>query len=241
METAQTADYALRALLELESRDGQTIAELTERLSLSRTIAQRVITTLHRRGGVLRDLDNRYWLGPLLMSIARDVPDALAVVAGPLVHELSGRVAETVIVSRDEGEQTVIVARANGGRSPLRVEYEVGFRQPLSRGGASLAILAHRDATLARKLLGAEEIAGLARIRAEGYARTEGQMKAGTVEVAAPIFDGTGVVVGSLGIVVPSARSEPVPTLVPDLLRTAETLSERFRLYIAQGDVLAAL
>jgi DNA-binding IclR family transcriptional regulator len=224
MDTAQTADYALRTLLELERSDGQTIAEVAVGLSLNRTVAQRIMSTLHRRGTVLRDLDNRYWLGPLLIAIARDTPDELAIVAAPLVRELAERTDETVIVARDQHDESVIVARQNGHQNPLRVEYEVGFRQPLSRGATSLAILAYRDPSHARRLLEAGDLAQLERIRGEGYAHTEGQIRADMIGLAAPIFDGDEVV-GSLGIVLPSARAGRVPDLVPELLRASANLS----------------
>jgi DNA-binding IclR family transcriptional regulator len=232
LDTAQTADYALRTLLELERSDGQTIAEVAGVLSLNRTVAQRIMATLHRRGAVLRDLDNRYWLGPLLTAIAHNTPDELAIVAAPVVRELAGRTAETVIVARDEDDESVIVARENGRQSPLRVEYEVGFRQPLSRGATSLAILAFRDPANARRLVAEGDLAQLARIRDEGYAHTEGQIRADMIGLAAPIFDGDDVV-GSLGIVLPSARSERVPDLIPELREASATLSAVFRRHAA--------
>lgn len=233
MDTAQTADYALLALLALERSDGQTLADIVGALSLNRTVAQRVMTTLHRRGAVLRDLDNRYWLGPLLSTIARDTPDELAIVAAPVVRELAELTAETVIVARDEDDEAVIVARQNGRRGPLRVEYEVGFRQPLSRGATSLAILAYRDLAHARRLLPEEDLARLSQIRDDGYAHTTGQIRADMIGLAAPIFDGDDVV-GSLGIVLPSARAARVPDLVPELRRASERLSAAFHRHPAE-------
>jgi DNA-binding IclR family transcriptional regulator len=234
MDTAQTADYALLTLLELERSDGQTIAEIAGVLSLNRTVAQRIISTLHRRGAVLRDLDNRYWLGPLLTAIAHNTPDELAIVAAPVMRELAELTAETVIVSRDEDDETVIVARENGHQSPLRVEYEVGFRQPLSRGATSLAILAYRDPSHARRLLIAGDLARLELIRSEGYAHTEGQIRADMIGLAAPIFDGDDVV-GALGIVLPRARAERVPELVPELCRASARLSVAFHRHTVES------
>jgi DNA-binding IclR family transcriptional regulator len=234
LDTAQTADYALQTLLELERSDGQTIAEVAEVLSLNRTVAQRIMATLHRRGAVLRDLDGRYWLGPLLIAIAHNTPDELSIVAAPVVRELAERTDETVIVARDQDDESVIVARENGRQNPLRVEYEVGFRQPLSRGATSLAILAYRDPAHAKRLLVTGDLATLALIRSEGYAHTEGQIRADMIGLAAPIFNGDDVV-GSLGIVLPSARAERVSDLVPELCEASARLSVAFHRHTTEG------
>ncbi|GAA1633762.1 IclR family transcriptional regulator [Georgenia ruanii] len=229
METAQTADYALLTLLELERSDGQTVSQLAAALSLNRTVAQRIVTTLHRRAAVSRDLEGRYWLGPLLIALAERLPHELSIVSAPLVGELARRAQETVVVAARDGAEAVVVARENGSSSPLRVEYEVGFRQPINRGASSLAILAHLDEATARRHVAASDLPALAKIREQGYARSEGQLRAHMVGIAAPILAGELGVVGSIAIIVPSARATRLEGFLDDVVETAARIGRAYR------------
>lgn len=226
METAQTADYALRALLVLERKKIASVAALAAELSISRTVAQRVLATLHDRAFVTRDVYGRYRLGPALLSISRTLPHELAVIARPLMRTLSARVRETIILAVQDSQEAVVVAAEAGNRGTLRVEYEVGFRQPMHRGASGLVILAHAasvgTAQSVRKIDGAT----LARVREQGYARTEGQVREGMVGYAVPIFTPTHAVLGSLGVVVPAARADSASGIVPELQATAELIAE---------------
>lgn len=240
METAQTADYALLALLELERRDGRTVSQLAGALSLNRTVVQRIVTTLHRRAALTRDVEGRYWLGPLLIALGEHLPHELAVAGAPFVRDLARRAQETVVVAARDGAEVVVVARENGSSSPLRVEYEVGFRQPITSGATGIAVLAHLDEVEARRLASASDVAALGQVRAQGYARSAGQVRPGMVGVAAPVLAGEAGVVGSVAIVAPVMRAERLEGLLDDLVDTAGQIGDAYARQVDAADALAA-
>lgn len=226
METSQTVDYALRILLALEANDGRLISELAGELAIQRTALHRIVSTLHRRALIIRDRSDRYWLGPGLVQLARRVPHELVAIADATMRALAQRSGETVILAVREADEAVIVAAHSGHRGPLRVEYQVGFRQPLARGASSLAILASSDAESIRRLAPRDLTAVLAEVREKGYARTEGHIRPHMVGLAAPVFAHSSVV-GSLAVIAPSVRAERLDDVLGELLESAADLGDR--------------
>lgn len=201
------ADSAVLALLFLERRGASTTTEVAEGLKVARSSAARILKTLHARGFVVRDLEQRFVLGPALLRVATNAPGELAVAAKPHMQELSYRLGETVLLAIREGEESVIVAQSIGSAGPLRIEHELGHQQPLSRGASGLAILAHLPLEVNRAADSQAAATELAIIRAQGFARTEGDIRHGMVGVAVPIFDEVDFVIGSLAVVVPLERA----------------------------------
>lgn len=224
MEIAQTADNALLALLELERSGRQTIAELSASLNLNRTITQRTVRTLHERGFVVRGLDGRYGPGPALLKISNGLPHEITLSANGMLEDLASETQETVIIAVNEGDEILVVASASGSSEPLRVEFQVGFRQPIWRGASGLAILAHLKNDPAIHHLGPIELEIIAEARAQGYARTRGQIRSDMTGAAVALLDADGSLLGSIAIIVPSIRSERLEANIPALLSTARRI-----------------
>ncbi|GAA3882279.1 IclR family transcriptional regulator [Leifsonia kafniensis] len=228
VETAQTADYALRVLLELEAHDGQTMSELADKIDVGRSVVHRIIATLRVHAAVTRDPRGRYWLGPMLVLLARGLQHELATVGDGALAELAELCQETAIISVPEGDQSVVVACALGHTGALRVEHEVGFRQPLSRGASSLAILAYQRHPAISRLLQPEDLGVLEEIRAQGYAQTTGQIRSHMVALAAPILDEDGWAIGSVALIAPETRAELLESSKASLLSTARVIADGY-------------
>ncbi len=220
METAQTADYALQVLDLLEHQDGRSIAEIATHLELSRSVAQRVVVTLHKRAMVIRSEDGRYWLGPALIRLAANLPHPLAALAQAQVDELGSATGETVVLAVPVADSAEVVLARPGDAGQLRVEYEVGFTHALVRGASGLAMLAFLSPDARARIGGADLSETLDTIRTAGFARTAGQLRPHMEGLAVPIRH-AGSVLGSLALVVPTTRAESLTALLPDLIRAA--------------------
>lgn len=222
METAQTADYALLVLLELERRDGQTASEISHGLGVSRNVAQRVLVTLRSRAMVVRNDDGAYLLGPKLIALGRNVPHALAFVARAILRDLSDLVGETVVLAARSGDEAEVVAAHAGVAGPLRIDYETGFRHPLATGASGIAILAYSEPEVGSRLLPSND-QRLGAVRSRGYASTSGEIRADMAGLAVPIFSAEHLV-GSLAIISPLNRSARALDSLPGLLAAAEQI-----------------
>lgn len=220
METAQTADYALLVLIELQQRDGQSISELAARLELNRSVVQRIVVTLHRRAMIIKGAKGRYFLGPRLITIAQDIPHELAKFARPYVRDLAESAGEVAVLSAPEGDEVVFVITMQGNRGPLRVEYATGARHPIKLGANGLAVLAFRGQH-SMDTPSPELEARLNEIRRQGYAVTEGEVNPDLTGVAAPVIAGDFGVVGSLAVVMPLIRRDKVAGHTTELVVSA--------------------
>ncbi|GAB7005676.1 hypothetical protein JCM18899A_31490 [Nocardioides sp. AN3] len=237
METAQTADYALRVLLELERHQGElgdesnvglSVTELARGLELNRAVVQRVVATLHRRALLTRCFDGKYVLGPGLLNLGRGIPHELAHIAKLALVDLAESAEEMVVLSVPEGDESVVVARQNGNHGPLRIEYAVGFRHSMARGASGLAMLAFMRPAVAARLMPADDLPKLERIRQAGYALTHGEIAAAMVGVAVPIRLEDGKILGSVAAVLPNERAEGAERLVPQLVKAAEAIQDEY-------------
>lgn len=228
METAQTADYALRALLALADDGEQTITELARSLTLNRAVVQRIVATLHGRAMLTRSADGRYALGPGLILLGAGIQHELARIARLTLLELSEATQEMIVLAAPDGDEAVVIARRSGSHGPLRIEYALGFRHSLGRGASGLVMLAHMDRSIAERLLPVAELPRLEGIREQGYALTEGEIREFMIGVAVPVLTRQGDVIGSLAAVMPTVRANRVEEIVPQLQAAAASVGAQY-------------
>jgi DNA-binding IclR family transcriptional regulator len=220
-ETSKTVSQSLRLLLALGDGGG-SVAALSRRLDLHRTVTQRLLATLREHGFVQRTADGDYQLGMALVDLASRVDNPVRRAAQqPMLH-LFEQVAETVALTVREGDEAVSADQLVVPGRLVRAEYPPGFRHPLDRAAAGRAILAFADpATVSRLVTAGSDgealAAGLAEIRRAGFAFTSNELSQGAAGLAAPVRDGTGYAVASVGIVAPSERF-PAPERVAGLV-----------------------
>jgi len=216
-ETSKTVSQSLR-LLQALGDGGASVAVLSRRLELHRTVTQRLLATLREHGFVHRTADGDYQLGLALVDLASRVDHPVRRAAQqPMLH-LFERVSETVALTVREGDDAVSADQLVVPGRLVRAEYPPGFRHPLDRAAAGRAILAYAEpATVSRFVAaapdGAALSAGLADIRRAGFAYTINELSQGAAGLAAPVRDGSGYAVASVGIVAPADRF-PSPDLI---------------------------
>ncbi|MDJ1372701.1 IclR family transcriptional regulator [Gulosibacter molinativorax] len=225
MEISQTADYALQVLFALETKDAQTASDLATTVGVARSVMQRILNTLHGRALVTRDPAGNFRLSPLLVRLAGHIPNELATVGQPIIDQLAASIGETVILTVPEDHEAVVVARAHAAQSTLRIEYEVGFRQPITRGASSLAMLAHLDAGTLGLTLHDDTSLQLKAIRQRGVSRSRGHVRPEMSGIGAPVLDTTSGLRGAVAIVVPTSRAERLEHFEDALLATAGTIA----------------
>lgn len=185
-ETSQTLDRGLRVLrLLADSPAGLSVAELSERLGVNRTVVYRLVTTLEQHRLARRDHTGRLHVGLGVLSLAHGLQPVLREVATPVLRSLAERVGSTAHLTVVDGTEALAVAVVEPSWTDFHVGYRVGARHPLDQGAAGKAIL-----------LG----------RAPGgpsYVDTAGELQAGAHGVAAPVLgvDGLEASVGVVSLV----------------------------------------
>lgn len=229
-EISKTADQALLVLLELADAGPSTAGELARRLRLNRTVVHRLLATLIRRSFAHRDPAGRYQLGVALLHLATHVEGRLREISRPVLEELAGRFSESAVLAVPDGDDATPVEQARGARNIMHVDYHSGMRHPLWQGAHGRAILARAaDGTVARALAASPDCVRYRRlldeVRQRGYATSHDELQAGVTGLAAPVVGAGQRVIGSVGVVAPTARFPPEAELAAAVRRAAECIS----------------
>lgn len=157
-----------------------------------------------------------YTLGPRVaeLDFQMRTHDPLVLASRPVMAELAAGSGGIALLCRRYRDKVLCVHQEEGDAG-FRSTYERGRSLPLLRGAASRVILAHLPPGKITRLYEAHgkdfSAAGLGEtleavrqrlkaIRADGFDVTREQVTAGVVGIAAPVFDGGGNVLGSLGL-----------------------------------------
>jgi len=213
------------ALLESVAAAGRpaSLAETARGVGLHRSTAHHLLQALVGLGYLRQDADTRaYELAakPFQLTGRTWSPEQLAVIAQPLLAELTRRSGEGSSLSvYGDGAVTVIAKREHDG--PVRVVQDVGARRPLHCTAVAKAILPW---LLAPELAGvlarmrfvrytpktivtrAAFEAELRRVRAAGYAIDDEEHIQGIRCIAMPVFGHTGRVLASMCTLGPKSR-----------------------------------
>jgi DNA-binding IclR family transcriptional regulator len=210
-----------------------TLSEIAGRADLPLTTAHRLLGELTAWGALTRRPDGRYEVGRRLWDLGLLAPVQLELrqVAAPFLLDVHTATRETVHLAVREDTSALYVERISG-RESVPVVSQVGSRLPLHATGVGKVLLAWAPDDVVERALTAPARATrhtvvepgrlrreLAEVRRRGYARTAEEMTLGASSVAVPIpatRGGGQVVVGALGVVVPSHRRDPT-RLVPVL------------------------
>jgi DNA-binding IclR family transcriptional regulator len=175
----QTLARGLRALLALaDSKDGLSVQQVGELLSVHRSIAYRLLQTLTDFGLAARRSDGVFIPGARLATLAEAYLPALRAVAGPVMRSLADRLQTTVSLFVEQDDTALAVAMVEPATATHHLAFRQGMRTPLTRGAAGYAILAAGPAV-------AGEPAAVALARERGYATSHAEIEAGQFAVAA--------------------------------------------------------
>lgn len=233
-------------VLEVVEAEGSEIGvrEIARRLALSPTIVQRMVTSLAKRGYVDRDSETaRYRLGYRAL--------ALGAHSGSGSDYIVSARRELERLGRDHSLNG-FVAVLHGGRAvyllavqaeaPLAIKVAPGSEMPLHSTAAGKVLLASLDDAAARKVLGngklaaitphtvtdsAAVIAGLAKVRKQGFATVSEENIRGVLSVGAPIRDREGKVLAALSVAFPKYLDSAVTlqSITPLVVAAAQRIS----------------
>lgn len=216
-ESVRAVDRALEILLAFTATDYElTVGQLLKRVDLSRPTLYRLLYTLEQCGFVVSEGDpQKFRLGPSVGQLAHVWTSSLdlsALAALPM-QRLREQTGETVALFLLQGGDRLCIAELPSPQ-PLSFKRGIGYRERISVGASGRAILAsigQGDAD--RRRYAAERGLDIARpaedldmVKRRGYAVSKDELIQGAVAIAAPFFDRSGQVAGSLGVFGPGAR-----------------------------------
>lgn len=229
-----------------QRRGGMRLSALARELSLPKTSALRILSTLCEVGVVRHEAGNHlYWPGPRLLDYGRaqlglhpDMISAFYEVATPVNTELD----ETIQLAILTGTEVTFLARLDSTKA-VRLITQVGRRLPVHATAAGKAILAFSEPSTVRNMVrpGLSRLTDntitdpddfmevLAKARAQGYAIEVEESSANLSCFAAPVFGADGQVCAGLTLCIPTGS---VPTvrgreLIETARSTADQLSKR--------------
>lgn len=180
-EGSQTLERGLSVLLQLSRHPGGlTTSQVATACGLHRSIANRLLVSLHRTGFAVRDPDGRFTIGPTADDLSRGTGPRLRDVAGPILHRLASTVDATVCLVEVMGGVAVTTVVAEPPTDGPRFSYRLGNRDPLDRGAGGLAALASGPNT-------AHEDPRVTETRRRGYVTTHAELNPGAHGIAAPL------------------------------------------------------
>lgn len=213
----RAVERALDVLTAFHPGEGELLAaDLIKRVNLSRPTLYRLLHTLEKKGFVTSSGEpQRFRLGPAAARLAHAWSSSLdlGTLARPVLQEAWTITAETVALFVPRNDMRLCIAEL---QSPQAISFRrgVGYSEKLVRGASGRAILAFTtlspgqiESYAAGTNTDLDWLHGqLALTRERGYAMGHNELIQGAYAVAAPFFDSTGSVAGSIGVFGPDAR-----------------------------------
>lgn len=198
-----------------------TLTEISEKVNLAKSTTSRILSTLINQKFLIKDAksgmyklgENLYYLG----LVAKDSMD-LREIAYPIMKELMETTGETINIYLLDGNERVCFDQAESPHM-IKQTVKVGERFPLWDGATGKIILAYLDKTIWYEMVDSlypitdktvvdpdEFISLLEEYKESGVAITVGEKNFDVGCAAAPIFNSSGSVIGSISISGPSSR-----------------------------------
>lgn len=243
--TIQSVDRAL-SILECFSLERQElgVSELARLLSLNKSTAFGLVSTLERRGYLQQNSDNgKYGLGLKALDLAtiRLAAFSFTRVARPILKALVDRLGETVHLAIYDRGEVVYVDKIESS-STIQIASFIGKRNPCYCTGVGKCLLAFQpEAEVERVVAGglaprtAKTItnpdafrAALAHIRSVDQAIDDEEFELGLVCVAAPIRDSSRAVCAAISVSSPTFRigRDTIVEIARQVSETAAAVSQ---------------
>jgi len=220
----QTVSRALDLLEQFQVGNAELgITDLSNRLNLQKNNVFRLVATLKEKNYIeINNLTGKYRLGiktRALGQVATRLID-FADYAHPFLSELKLQSHETCYFSIIKDGYTCYLDGVESDL-PVRVAQQVGSSRPLYCTAAGRVQLAFMEPQKRMNLLSGSEMKKLTprtitdpgelndeldKVARQGYAIDDQEHDAGVMEIAAPVFDSHGAVVGALSILGPEMR-----------------------------------
>lgn len=186
----------------------------------------RYIKALHTAGFLARVGNGSYALGARVLELDRTMRlcDPIYIAGSPVIRRLTSETGHSTLLCILFSDSVVCVQEALGQNAPPQL-FNRGQRRPLVAGASAKIILAHLPLHQLRALFAKHRKAiaavglgadwerfkqALKQIRQAGYAMTSGEYNPGVLSIAAPLFNRSGDVLGSLAIAASTSHVNPV-------------------------------
>ncbi|CAN0430010.1 unnamed protein product [Ectocarpus sp. 12 AP-2014] len=238
-----------------DEAEGVPLQQLAEQLAIPKSAAHRICNELIRLGHVRQHAaSQRYQLTTRLVSLGLRYMSSIGTqdVVQPILDRLAEQSRELVRLAVANNHQLAWIAKAQGSRSGLRYDPDMGRVTPLATtatGHAWLACFSDEQALLLAEqqqntspTLPISDTtalrAQLALTRQRGFSAIQDSMGPGTAAMASAICDRHGSPLGVLSIAGPSVRltAERIDALAPALISAAHELA-----LVAPGSPLFSL
>ncbi|SDI18882.1 IclR family transcriptional regulator [Aliiruegeria lutimaris] len=246
MPIIQSVQRALQILdLYDEATPELKITEISNRLGLHKSTLHALLKTLQEQGYIDQNAENgKYRLGLKLVERGTLVVNSIDLRgrANPFLAALSRRTGKTTHLGILDGRDGVYFDKIEG-RGELIAYSRIGRRLPVHCTAIGKSLLAWRPLEEVRNLLmdhsfSAETentisgldafLAELGKVRAQGFALDEEELRNGVLCVAAPIFDHAGHVAAaaSLSTLTLDTTRRQFDALIPEVRDCARAISE---------------
>lgn len=221
----------------------RTLAEVAAVADLPRSTTHRLLGELVREGLVERGPERTYRLGARLWEYATRTPGIVGLreLARPWIAGVHQSVRQHTQLGIRSGTDVLFVERLSARDAVVNATL-IGGRLPLHASSSGLVLLAHGPAAgLARVLATgprrftpatlttpAAIESALRRIRADGYARTDGHIHPDSRGIAVPVTGPDGTTAAALGVVVANDDA-PVGPVVEVLAVAAAGIARALR------------
>lgn len=245
---APAVDRALDVIeLMAASEKELSLSEIMKDLNIPRQSLIRILNTLCDRG-MLDRAEQRgfYRLGMKLLYFGNRIQDDIKLrsIARPFMQELAQKTSKTVELSALDRDQLVLIEQIEGTEG-IRLYTRIGSAYPYFHAVAVGKIyLAHMDPEKRYKVLdkiGLPAVtehtitdinkleAELLKVRKEGYAFEDQELRKGVRRIVAPIYDFHDKLAGCIGIAATlfSLELEDIDHLGPIVVETADKISNR--------------
>jgi IclR family pca regulon transcriptional regulator len=209
--TVQSVERAFSILETFdEQHPARTAADIAEAAGLARPTTYRMLQTL-RRLGYVRNINGRFEVTPRVLRLGAGYlgRESIAARAQPILDTTSEKLGEHIAIGVLDGDEVITLAAANSPQSRyLAIAVQVGQRLPAEHTSLGRVLLAYRPNT---------DDAESRKIRADGYAVTDGLLETGLRALGVPIRDHAGDVVASMSVAVNAIRV-PIEQLEEEFL-----------------------
>jgi DNA-binding IclR family transcriptional regulator len=241
MPEIQSLARGLRILdLLSKSKDGLSVTELAQALSVDKASASRLVSTLAQNGCAQRhEKSRRYQLGPKVVTLGCSALARLPWrdAARPYLSKLMERTGECAHLAVAAQGRSLVIDQIESPAS-LRVNVQIGQTSPLHCTALGKILLAFGGVPIpgelepytARTITDPVQLRrALEEVRSAGYAVDDEEFDLGIRCIAVPALDDRGVVVGSMGISGPTIRMtrERLPELAAIVVEVGREFGER--------------
>ena len=215
----------MMVLAALQRSRSQGITELSAALDLAPSTVHGIVKALESHGLVEKEpRGSRYMLGPGLLNLSTAYLNGVELRSRSIrwATELSRRTGFSSRVAVRLGASMIIILHVPRPDGSEQLD-DVGRSIPLESSALGKALVAYQDDSTIGDDVG--QRSELNEIATSGIARDPDATEQDESEIASPLVDGTGLVVGSLSVAV-SRREWPASDLIVDSLReTARNIS----------------